>query len=250
MRPNITDAVTPMHGTTVVGLKFAEGVIFAGDRRATEGFAIADERMDKVFAADGFSVIAIAGAAGQAIELVRLFQLELWRRRATGTMAEIRGPEALRADIGARLLGFRGDMDRELAHYHPRGVAIIAMVALHVGALYAYSPEDVMDALLLVAPTPFSLYGVIGLWCVILTGVLAAARRRLRLGHRRWRIAHSVLAVAIVSATAVHAVLIEGAMEEISKLAICLAALATTSFGAVEINILGPLRRRRALQGA
>lgn len=130
------------------------------------------------------------------------------------------------------------------------GVAIIAMVGLHVGALYAYSPEDVMDALLLVAPTPFSLYGVIGLWCVILTGVLAAARRRLRLGHRRWRIAHSVLAVAIVSATAVHAVLIEGAMEEISKLAICFAALATTTFGAVEINVLGPLRRRRALQGA
>jgi predicted ferric reductase len=126
------------------------------------------------------------------------------------------------------------------------GMAIIAMVVLHVGALYAYSPEDVMDALLLVAPTPFSLYGVIGLWCVILTGVLAAARRRLRFGHRRWRIAHSVLAVAIVSATAVHAVLIEGAMEEISKLAICLAALATTTFGAVEINILGPLRRRRA----
>lgn len=130
------------------------------------------------------------------------------------------------------------------------GVAIIAMVALHVGALYVYSPEDVMDALLLVAPTPFSLYGVIGLWCVILTGVLAAARRRLRLGHRRWRIAHSVLAVAIVSATAVHAVLIEGAMEEISKLAICFAALATTTFGAVEINVLGPLRRRRTLQGA
>lgn len=130
------------------------------------------------------------------------------------------------------------------------GMTIIAMVALHVGALYAYSPEDVMDALLLVAPTPFSLYGVIGLWCVILTGVLAAARRRLRLGHRRWRIAHSVLAVAIVSATAVHAVLIEGAMEEISKLAICLAALVTTTFGAVEINVLGPLRRRRALQDA
>jgi predicted ferric reductase len=130
------------------------------------------------------------------------------------------------------------------------GVAIIAMVALHVGALYAYSPEDVMDALLLVAPTPFSLYGVISLWCVILTGALAAARRKLRLGHRRWRIAHSVLAVAIVSSAAVHAVLIEGAMEEISKLAICLAALATTTFGVVEINILGPLRRRRALQGA
>jgi hypothetical protein len=55
----------------------------------------------------------------------RLFQLELWRRQATGTMAEIQGPEALQADIGARLLSFRGDLDQELAHYHPRGAEII-----------------------------------------------------------------------------------------------------------------------------
>jgi len=49
----------------------------AGDRRATEGFAIADERIEKVFPADETSAIAIAGAAGQATEIVRLFQTEL-----------------------------------------------------------------------------------------------------------------------------------------------------------------------------
>jgi proteasome beta subunit len=65
------------HGTTVLGLKFADGVVFAGDRRATEGYSIADDKMEKVFAADDLSVIAIAGAAGQAIEIVKLFQLEL-----------------------------------------------------------------------------------------------------------------------------------------------------------------------------
>ncbi len=65
------------HGTTVVGLKFAGGVVFAGDRRATEGYAIADDRIEKVFPADDHSVIAIAGAAGQATEIVKLFQLEL-----------------------------------------------------------------------------------------------------------------------------------------------------------------------------
>lgn len=135
---------------------------------------------------------------------------------------------------------------RGLRWHRWSGIAIGLSVLLHVGALYAYSPEDVMDALLLVAPTPFSLYGVISLWCVVLTAALAAARRRLRLGHRRWRIAHSVLAVAIVSAGAVHAVLIEGAMEDVSKYAICLAALAATSLGALEVNVLGPLRRRRA----
>ena len=65
------------HGTTVLALKYAYGAIIAGDRRATEGFTIADERIDKVFPADETSAIAIAGAAGQATEIVRLFQTEL-----------------------------------------------------------------------------------------------------------------------------------------------------------------------------
>ena len=68
---------SPPHGTTVVALRFAEGVLMAGDRRAVEGFAIADERMTKVFAADDHSAVGIAGVAGQALELVRLFQTEL-----------------------------------------------------------------------------------------------------------------------------------------------------------------------------
>jgi proteasome beta subunit len=65
------------HGTTVVALRFADGVIMAGDRRAVEGYAISDNRMDKVFPADEHSVVGIAGVAGQAIEMVRLFQTEL-----------------------------------------------------------------------------------------------------------------------------------------------------------------------------
>jgi proteasome beta subunit len=67
----------PPHGTTVVALRFAEGVVMAGDRRAVEGYAIADERMEKVFPADEHSAVGIAGVAGQAVELVRLFQTEL-----------------------------------------------------------------------------------------------------------------------------------------------------------------------------
>jgi len=65
------------HGTTVLAMKYAHGAVMAGDRRATEGYSIADERIDKVFPADETSAVAIAGAAGQATEIVRLFQTEL-----------------------------------------------------------------------------------------------------------------------------------------------------------------------------
>ncbi len=64
----------------------------------------------------------------------RLFQLELWRRRATGTMAEIQGPGALAADIGSRLLRFRGDMEAELDHYHPRGAEIVGAFVRGINA--------------------------------------------------------------------------------------------------------------------
>ncbi len=55
----------------------------------------------------------------------RLFQFEIWRRQATGTVAEILGRRELKRDIGARLFKFRGDMELEMLHYHPRGRMII-----------------------------------------------------------------------------------------------------------------------------
>jgi proteasome beta subunit len=67
----------PPHGTTVLALKYREGVVIAGDRRATEGFQIAGRQMEKVFKIDGYSAMAIAGTAGPAIEMVKLFQTEL-----------------------------------------------------------------------------------------------------------------------------------------------------------------------------
>jgi penicillin G amidase len=64
-------------------------------------------------------------AQGFNVARDRLFQLELWRRQATGTLAEIQGPKALGHDLGARLLKFRGDMANELNRYHPHGDRII-----------------------------------------------------------------------------------------------------------------------------
>lgn len=64
-------------GTTVLALRYTDGVIVAGDRRATEGFQIAHRSIEKVFPADDMSAVAIAGAAGPAVEMVRLLQTEL-----------------------------------------------------------------------------------------------------------------------------------------------------------------------------
>lgn len=80
------------HGTTVLGLRYSDGIVVAGDRRATAGHQIADPKMRKVFAADGYSAIAIAGAAGQAIEVVKLFQLELEHyEKITGDRLSLEG---------------------------------------------------------------------------------------------------------------------------------------------------------------
>ena len=70
-------AIDAPHGTTIVSLTYDGGVVMAGDRRATMGNLIANRDMDKVFATDEFSLVGIAGTAGQAIELVKLFQVEL-----------------------------------------------------------------------------------------------------------------------------------------------------------------------------
>lgn len=69
--------ISVAHGTTVLALKFADGVVMAGDRRATEGHSIAHRAMEKVFPADRYSAVAIAGSAGMAVEMVRLFQVQL-----------------------------------------------------------------------------------------------------------------------------------------------------------------------------
>jgi len=65
------------HATTIVSLSFVDGIVMAGDRRATMGNLIAHREMEKVYPADAYSCVGIAGTAGIAVELVRLFQVEL-----------------------------------------------------------------------------------------------------------------------------------------------------------------------------
>ncbi|MET9217385.1 MULTISPECIES: proteasome subunit beta [unclassified Streptomyces] len=75
--PPVKGAVELPHGTTIVAATFSGGVILAGDRRATMGNVIAQRDIEKVFPADEFSAVGIAGTAGLAVEMVKLFQLEL-----------------------------------------------------------------------------------------------------------------------------------------------------------------------------
>ena len=85
----------------------------------------------------------------------RLFQFEIWRRRATGTVAEILGPRELNRDIGTRLHKFRGDLDAELNHYHPRGKQI---VEAYVRGVNAYVAEAMRAPALL--PIEFKMLGI------------------------------------------------------------------------------------------
>jgi proteasome beta subunit len=75
--PPGANPVSAPEGTTVLALRYADGVVMAGDRRATEGNLVAYRRIRKVFPADGYSAVAIAGVAGLAMDMVKLMQVEL-----------------------------------------------------------------------------------------------------------------------------------------------------------------------------
>ncbi len=121
--------------------------------------------------------------------------------------------------IAGYLPGLAGYLGRR-AHMWIGG-ALVAAVVVHVGGLWIASPPDMIDALLLMSPTLFSPFGVIAMWTVFATGLMAAFRRRLGLAPRTWRIAHMSLAVVIVAGSVVHSLLIEGTMETMSKAVLC-----------------------------
>jgi len=113
------------HATTIVAATYDGGVVMAGDRRATMGAMIAHREIEKVFPADEFSAVGIAGTAGIAVELVRLFQLELEHyEKIEGTLLSLDGKAnrlatMIRSNLGLAIQGlavvplFAGyDLDR------------------------------------------------------------------------------------------------------------------------------------------
>lgn len=101
------------------------------------------------------------------------------------------------------------------------GGALVVALFVHVGGLWITSPPDVIDVLLFRSPTPFSVWGVVAMWAIFASALLALLRRRLHLTPRTWRISHTLLAGVIVAGSMVHSLLIEGTMETASKVALC-----------------------------
>lgn len=123
------------------------------------------------------------------------------------------------------------------------GGAIVVTVLAHVLGLWLTSPPDVIDALLFRSPTPFSDWGVVAMWAVFASGLLATLRLRLR--PKVWRLGHAMLAAVIVIGSVVHAMLIEGTMGTVSKTALCALVLAAAAKVLAGRRSLAPFVQKR-----
>ena len=125
--------------------------------------------------------------------------------------------------ISGRLPGLASLRARRL--HRGIGASLVACVVVHVVGLWIVSPPDVVDVLLFRSPTPFSVWGVVAMWTLFAAALLAMLRRRLKIRPRTWRLAHTALATVVVAGTAIHALLIEGAMETVTKTALATLAI-------------------------
>ncbi|MGP3980363.1 proteasome subunit beta [Streptomyces sp. KR80] len=109
--PPVQGAIEAPHGTTIVAATFPGGVVLGGDRRATMGNIIAQRDIEKVFPADEYSAVGIAGTAGLAVEMVKLFQLELEHfEKVEGAQLSLEGKAnrlstMIRSNLGMALQG-------------------------------------------------------------------------------------------------------------------------------------------------
>ncbi len=120
------------------------------------------------------------------------------------------------------------------------GVFLIAAVVVHVAGLWITSPPDIIDALLLRSPTPFSVWGVAAMWALFAAALVSLLRRRL--SPRSWSVGHTSLVSIVVLGGAVHAMLIEGTMNTTSKVVLCGLAM-TATMAAVASSWLRARRR-------
>lgn len=145
---------------------------------------------------------------------------------------------------GGHLPGLPGQRGRRL--HRIVGGLLVAAVAIHVAGLWITSPPDVVDALLFRSPTLFSVWGVIAMWAVFAAALVAALRRRLRIRPNTWRLAHTALAAAVVAGSIIHALLIEGTMETVTKAALCGMVVLATAKVLADLRVWAIRARRKA----
>ncbi len=119
---------------------------------------------------------------------------------------------------------------RARRYHRALGLGIVGAILGHVGGLWITSPPDVIDALLLRAPTMFSTWGVLAMWALFGSAALAVVRRRFT--QRIWRRLHLGLGGIIAVATGLHVVMIEGTMESVSKGALAISLVIATAWAA------------------
>lgn len=126
------------------------------------------------------------------------------------------------------------------------GVTLVLAVVVHVVGLWITSPPDAVDALLFRAPTQFSAWGTIAMWTLFGAALLALLLKRLRLQWWLWRLAHTSLAAVTVIGSVIHALLIEGTMEPVTKALLCAVVAAATVKVLFDLRVWTTEARRKA----
>ncbi len=124
------------------------------------------------------------------------------------------------------------------------GLMLVAVIVVHVVGLWLTSPPDVVDALLFVSPTPFSVWGVTAMWAAFAAVLLGIYRQRLGVRFRIWRLGHVGLAVVTIAGSVVHALLIEGTMGVMTKVALCVLVVLASVATVIKLRIWEIGRRR------
>ncbi len=144
--------------------------------------------------------------------------------------------------LAARILPGLAPMTSRRAHRWV-GILLIVAIFIHVGGLWITSPPDVVDALLFVSATPFSAWGVIAMWAAFFAVFLGLYRQRLALRFRVWRLTHTTLASVTIIGSVVHAMLIEGTMEIMTKTALCVLVLLASGRALAKLRVWDVRRR-------
>lgn len=145
--------------------------------------------------------------------------------------------------VGGHLPGLPARRGRRVHRW--LGAALVGLILCHVAGLWMTSAPDVIDALLFASPTPFSAWGVVAMWAAFFAAALAVLRTRLRIAPKVWRVGHTALAVVTVVGSVVHAFLVDGTMEPLSKAAFCILVLVATVKAVVELRAWSVLMRAR-----